>query len=180
MKIEKANKSSLVVLLSLAFGLCLGFCGCASDSLAGYSSQWLYPRDITSVYVEMFDNKSFRRGQEYDLTDALAKRIETETPYKVLSDRDRADSVISGSIVSIGESVLSAERQTGQPLEKQLGITAAVNWKNLKTGQLLMENRHITAVASFSQFQSQDLDYASVLAANRLAEAIVESMQSGW
>jgi len=70
----------------------LGFCGCTE--MSGYSNESLFPEDVGSVYVEMFDNQSFRRGVEYELTDALAKRIEAETPYKVISSRDRADTVI--------------------------------------------------------------------------------------
>ena len=48
-------------------------CGCAG--LGGYSNQSLFPADVETVYLEMFDNQTFRRGAEYELTDALAKRI---------------------------------------------------------------------------------------------------------
>jgi hypothetical protein len=72
-------------------------CGCVAVLLAGclggYSSQPLYSQDVKSIYVEMFDNTTFRRDLEYDLTDAIAKRIDAETPYKIVSDRSRADTV---------------------------------------------------------------------------------------
>ena len=55
----------------------------------------------------MFDNRTFRRGIEYTLSDALAKRIESDTPYKIVSDRDRTDSVSSGQLVVITESILT-------------------------------------------------------------------------
>ena len=156
----------------------LGFCGCTY--LDGYSSESIFPQDIDTVYLEMFDNQTFRRGAEYDLTDALSKRIEVETPYKIVSSRDRADTVMSGQIVSIGEMVLSTERETGLILEKELALSALVNWKNLKTGDLLIDNLSLSATASYSEYQQQDIKYASNLAANNLARKIVERMEVKW
>ena len=179
------HRETRKVVFVISFGLivvCIGFCGCAEMGAesAGYSNESLFPQNVTSVYVEMFDNRSFRRGVEYELTDALAKRIEAETPYRIVSDRNRADTVISGQIVSIAESVLTGERQTGRALEKQLQMQAVVNWKNLKTGELMIDNSSVTAEAAFSQWQNQGFAYASALAANNLARRIVELMEKEW
>jgi hypothetical protein len=159
-----------------AAGSLLG--GCAGAS--GYSNASLFPGDISTVYLEMFDNRSFRRGVEYTLTDALAKRIEAQTPYKIVSDRDRADSVMSGQLVTIGEGILTIERETGRALEKEVLLTAVVNWKNLKTGRLMLNNQTVTAATSFSELQSQDFTYASAVAANKLATSIVQLMENPW
>lgn len=153
-------------------------CGCTE--LAGYSSEPLYNEDVSTVYVEMFDNRTFERGVEYELTDALAKRIEASTPYKIVSSRDRADSVISGYIGTAGSSVLSAERETGRALEKEAVLTAVVNWKNLKTGELLINEQKVTAAASYSEWQQQGFAYGSTIAANKLAKRIVELMEKQW
>jgi len=152
--------------------------GCAG--MFGYSDESLFPRNIESVRLEMFDNQTFRRGTEYDLSDALAKRIEADTPYKIVTSADRADTVISGQITEISESALSIERELGGVLERELQIVAKVNWKNLKTGELIIENQSVTASASYSTFQDQDFKYASALAANKLAEKIVELMETKW
>lgn len=153
-------------------GGCTGF--------AGYSNASLFPNDVKSVYLEMFDNRSFRRGIEYTVSDALAKRIEAQTPYKIVSSRDRADSVISGQIAAAGESILTLEREIGRALEKEVVLTAVVNWKNLKTGRLMINNDTITAAATYSAFQGQDFTYASAVAANKLAQNIVELMENPW
>lgn len=164
----------------LAAVLSLGVGGCGEGWTGGYSNEWLYPDDVSSVYVEMFDNRTLRRGHEYNLTDAIGKRIEAQTPYKIVSDRSRADTVISGQISSIGQAVLTGERKTGSPLERQFGISAVVDWKNLKTGEILVDNRRVSASVSFSTFQEQGEAYASAVATNRLAERIVEMMQKAW
>jgi hypothetical protein len=157
---------------------CLGLCGCAE--ISGYSNESLFPQDVDSICLEMFDNKTFRRGTEYELSDALSKRIEVETPYKIVSSRDRADTVISGQIVSIAELALSTERETGRVLEKEVELQAIVNWKNLMTGELLIDNKSVIASASYSDYQQQDFTYASALAANKLARKIVELMETKW
>lgn len=161
---------TLVVLTSLS--------GCAI--FKGYSNKSLFPGNVKSVCLEMFDNQTFRRGIEYELSDALSKRIETETPYKIVSDRNRADTIISGRIVSIGETALSTERETGRIMEKEVELVAVVNWKNLNTGQLLINNKTVNSAASYSEYQMQDFKYGSSLAANKLARNIVELMEVKW
>ena len=128
----------------------------------------------------MFDNQTFRRNVEYELSDALSKRIEAETPYKIVSSQDYADTVISGQIVSIGEAALTIDQQTGYVLEKQVNLNAVVSWKNLKTGELLIDNQSVNSSASYSEFQQQDYQYGSNLAANKLARSIVELMEKKW
>lgn len=148
--------------------------------MLGYSNESLFPEDVSSVCLKMFDNQSFRRGMEYDLSDALAKRIELETPYKIVSDPDRADTIISGQILSISEFALSTDREIGSILEKEVELRAIVDWKNLKTGDLLIDHQDVRASASYSAYQMQDFKYASTLAANNLARKIVELMERKW
>jgi hypothetical protein len=153
-------------------------CGCTE--IGDYSNESLFPHDVCSIYLEMFDNRSFRRAVEYDLSGALSKRIEAGTPYKIVSSLDRADTIISGQILSIGESVLTVEREMGLALEKEVQVKAVVNWKNLKTGQLLIDNQSVTASASYSEYQAQDFGYAATIAANKLAQNVVEIMEKTW
>jgi hypothetical protein len=148
--------------------------------MSGYSSESLFPEEVGSVCLKMFDNRTFRRGVEYELSDALAKRIEAATPYKIISSEDRSDTVMTGQITSIGESVLSTERESGRPLEREVRLSVVVNWKNLKTGDLLIDNESVTVSASYSPYQDQDFTYGSALAANNLAQKIVELMEKEW
>ena len=167
-----------VILLLPGILLCSAFYGCAV--MNGYSNESLFSSEVKGVYVEMFENRSFWRGVEYELTDALAKRIEAETPYKIVSSRNRADSIISGQILSIGQSLLSIERETGGALEKEVELQVVVSWKNLKTGELLIDNESVSALGSYSGLQGQSFNYASRLAANKLARRIVELMEEQW
>jgi Lipopolysaccharide-assembly len=171
------RSSSAAALLCIG-ALCAGLCGCSG--IAGYSNEPLFPKDVHTVCLKMFDNQSFRRGVEYDLSDALAKRIEVDTPYKIVSSSNLADTTISGQITDIGELALSTDRDTGSVLEKEVELRAVVTWKNLKTGELLIDRQPVSASASYSEFQQQDFKYASALAANNLARKIVELMERKW
>jgi len=167
---------TLVLLCSCA--LSLGLAGCAGT--AGYSNESLFPTDVSSVCVKMFDNRTFWRGIEYELSDAIAKRIEAETPYKIVSDQDLADTVIEGQIVGVAEYALSTDRELGGVLEKEVEVQAVVQWKNLKTGELMIDHRSVAASASYSEYQLQDFKYGSTVAANNLARKIVELMERSW
>lgn len=165
-----------LLLLCALSALILGGC----SGMFGYSDKSLFPQDVASVRLEMFDNTTFRRGTEYELTDALAKRIEADTPYKIITNKDRADTVMTGQITNIGEAGLSIEYELGGVLEREVLIQAVVNWKNLKTGELLINNQPVAATASYTSQQNQDFKYASTLAANKLAQKIVELMETKW
>ena len=92
--------------------------GCVGG-IGEYTNGGLYPDDVVSVYVEMFDSSSLRRQHEVVLTDAICKRIESETPYKIVSDRNRADTVLSGSLSAVGSGVLATDRKKKQDVEEQ-------------------------------------------------------------
>ncbi|MBN2182050.1 MAG: hypothetical protein JW715_09050 [Sedimentisphaerales bacterium] len=171
-------KFAAPALLSCCVCLSSILCGCAAFS--GYSNESLYPDNVNSVCLKMFDNQTFRRGIEYELSDALSKRIEAETPYKIISDQSRADTIISGQILSIWEFAISTERETGRILEKEVEIKAVVNWKNLNTGELLIDNQTVSSSATYSEYQMQDFKYGSSLAANKMAVKIVELMEKKW
>ena len=168
------------LLMPVTITALFGVTGCGPGGPQGYTNDWIYPRDVTTVYVEMFDTASFRRGHEYDLTDAICKRIESETPYKIVSDRDAAQTLLSGRMGAIRSSVLARDRYSGRPLENETQFTVSVSWKNLETGELLINGASASASASYSTQLGQDFDYAAKVATNRVAERVVELMQTKW
>jgi len=84
--------------------------GCATYHIGNAS---LYPPEVHTVYVPMFESVSFRRDLGERLTEAVMKEIEKKTPYKVVSDPN-ADSILSGRITQESKRVLVGAR-TGDP-----------------------------------------------------------------
>src|SRR4051812_20937445 len=76
--------------------LVLSVAGCARYRFGAAS---LYPPDIQTVYVPVFESNSFRRGLSEWLTEAVCKEIEAKTPYKVVGT-PQADSVLTAKLVS--------------------------------------------------------------------------------
>ncbi|ARN57008.1 LPS assembly lipoprotein LptE [Sedimentisphaera salicampi] len=159
-------------LLTLAAGI-LYISGCS-----GYTQGFPYPEKVQTVCVEMFESKSFRRGYEFELTEALCKQIEAQTPYKIVSDRSRADSLIYGEIESISQTVLNTDSETGLPIQREIGVNAVFTWKNLVTGKLYANNKRIKAAGTYAD--GQDVELAGKAAVNKAAEKIVEAMQLEW
>lgn len=162
----------------------VGFCliGVAAVIFSGcgdsYSNGWPYPDKVQSVYVEMFGSQSLRRGAEYKLTDAICKQIEVQTPYKIISDRNRADSILYGEILSIGDSVITTEPEVGTTIEKEARVEVVFSWKDLNTGQMYVNEK--TVIASDDYSMGQDFPYGADVAVNIAAKRVVESMRIPW
>ena len=153
--------------------------GCGRGGLAGYQNTWLHPQDISTVYVEMFDADGFRRSYEFKLTEAVGKHIEARTPYKIVSDRSRADSILSGTIgTDLG--VIAGDRYTGRPLEREVTVRAEVTWKDLRTGRVILDNETVYAFVDYSELLGQTFEYAADASLNKAAQMIVELMEQPW
>ncbi len=168
------KKSIIFIVLVVVAAVLFPVSGCG-----GYQNNWLYPEQVQTVYVEMFDTTSFRRGHEFVLTDAICKRIESQTPYKIVSDRNIADSVLSGQL-GIRSSVLATDRYSAKPIEQETLVNVRVTWKNLKTGQLLIDGEKVYASSSYSDPLGQTFDYSIDRAVNKVAVRVVELMETPW
>jgi hypothetical protein len=109
-------------------------------TIFGYTTQPNYDSHIHTVYVPIFKNLTFQRGLEFDLTQAVVHQIESTTPYKVISDRDRADTELLGTIAAVTKNLLNMN-QLNEVREAEMVITVQVAWRDLRTGELLSQPR---------------------------------------
>lgn len=114
----------------------------------GYSTRSLYPSHIRTVAVPIFENRSFYRGLEFDLTEALIKEIELRTPYKVTLP-PQADTILQGTIVRVDQRLLSSTRHGALPQELELEAVVNFHWKDARTGRVLCERRDLVAVGRY-------------------------------
>jgi hypothetical protein len=157
--------------------------GCAGYQIGNQS---LYPPDIHTVYVPIFESRSFRRDLGERLTEAVAKEIELKTPFKVVSDPN-ADSVLSGRIVDERKSVLVPDL-TGDARELQVGMKVEVSWcdrkgrmlRDVKSVPLPSEITDVNATANLVPEVGQSVATAQQQAICRLAEQIVGLMEKPW
>jgi hypothetical protein len=136
-------RSFLAVLL---FGAVLA-AGCESAghfSLLGYTTKPNYNENIRTVYVPQFNSQIFidntRRSLPIDVTKAVIREIESKTPYKVTSNRDAADTELSGTLLMLSKNLLN-RNQLNEIREAETVLTAAIVWKDLRTGEILSKPR---------------------------------------
>jgi hypothetical protein len=181
----------------------------------GYSTAELYRDDVRTVALPIFGNDTFERGVETELTEALAKEIQRRTPYTLaaaravtigtppaggtssgggedLALRTGADTELTGTVVSVRRQRLSRTANTGLPQEIQVRVIADVQWRDRRSGQVLMERAGLEEVGRYIPAGNQPIgvDGGGVIgepfavaerdAVARLARAVVDAMRQDF
>jgi len=148
----------------------------------GYTTKEVYPADVRSVAVPIFENKTFYQGAEFDLTEALIKEIEVRTPYKVIK-QGSADTTLIGSIRLIDLSSLSRRaRGGGVPQELEVRMVVDFEWKNLRTGKILRQRKGFEAVGRYVPVRpmGETLSLGQHVAAQNMAKSITSVMRDDF
>lgn len=121
--------------------------GCESGghfTFLGYTSRPNYDTCIKSVFVPIFQSNIMldetRRQMPFDLTRAVVKEIEAKTPYKVVSDRCKADTELSGTIMSLNKNLL-IRNQLNEIREGETTLVVGVVWRDVRSGEILSRPR---------------------------------------
>lgn len=156
--------------------------GCGYQS-AGSDKGWhwgsVYRGDIHSVFVGIAKSKDFHRGVEFQLTDALDKKIEEFTPYKI-EPRERADTELDIEIVSITPTVLELSPYTATPQEEQYMLVVNFTWKEIQTGKVLASRQSFAQTTTYYPNLGEGQYTASQSAVEGLALGIVNEMEGPW
>jgi hypothetical protein len=164
-------------------------CGCAyhsgapaslaSTRPAGYHWSSLYRSDVRTVAVPIFASKDFNRGVEFDVSKALVNQLEAHSPYKVVP-RERADTILEGEIVQMRVTTLSNDFLSATPQEQLVTVTVNFTWKDLRSGRILVERRGFEQASTYYATLGEARFYGRQQAAERVALAIVQELQSDW
>jgi hypothetical protein len=155
--------------------LTLGQLGC------GYSSKELVPTEVHTVAVPIFENRTFYRGIEFELAEAMVKQVESRTPYKVVAP-GTAQTILEGTITDIEQTQLSRRRPGGLPQEMEVTVTVDFVWKDLGRGGVIKDRRGFQAVGRYIPTAGigEPFETAQHDAVERLARDIVSTMRSDW
>lgn len=170
----------LVVNLLMLSLLSIDLTGC------GYTVGNSYQTDIQSVYVPIFENKTYRRGFEYQLTEAVQQKIQSQTPFR-LAKGVEADTRLTGTIKEIRKSVLGTT-QFDDPRNLNLQLVVEVTWEDMRSGRILSQQQvpitadvvSLISSASFAPEVGQSLATATKTANDSLANQIVQLMETPW
>lgn len=155
--------------------------GCASDPTQGYSFRSTYGESIRTVAVPVFENRTYAKGIEVALTEAVIKEIQRSTPWAVVP-REQADSVLAGSITDSSLRALSTSRRTGLVQEMAVKLTVDFDWTSSRTGQVLVSRRAFDAVETFvpARGTGERLELGEAAAVQEMARDIVAELRSNW
>src|SRR5574341_1058470 len=144
----------------------------------GYSSKSLLRSNVRSIYIPIFDNNTYRRGYEFDLTKAVRDQILLRTGLNVV-DRNEADSILFGKITSVSEGVL-IEDTRDNIVESRVSIGIEIRWVDTRTGRTIVERKDINRAAEFIVRRNETLTSAGNEAFVKIAQGIVETMEEDW
>jgi len=156
--------------------------GCADGAGPfGYHSEPPFSTSVATVAVPIFENETFERGVEYELTEALVKEIELRTPYKVVGEAT-ADTVIEGTVVSANRRLFSRTPDAAVPQEAQFAVAARFQWKDLRNGEVLARRGRLSGSGEYvpTRPAGESFETAQHGAVSELARGIVAVMRSDW
>jgi hypothetical protein len=138
--------------------------GCNWDGhfdLLGYTTRPNYDENIKSVYVPVFRNKAFQwtpfRGMEKQLTLAVIRQIEWKTPFKVISDPNKADTELLGTIIILSKNLLN-RTQENEVREGEVVLAVELVWRDNRSGKVLSNPRKPSGVITPTELPAFDPD----------------------
>ena len=159
----------------------------ASGSLAalcaltgcGYSSDTLFRTDVKTVYVQMFDTREFRRDLEFMLTEAVKKRIATDTPYRV-APKEKADTILKGEVLEERQAAFAPGFRSRQPRDEQMTLVVRMEWKDVRSGRMLVDRPLLLQAVDYLPPVGETEKFAQQKGIDRLAARIVAQMYNEW
>ena len=147
----------------------------------GYHAGQVFDKTVATVALPIFENRTFYRGVEFDLSEALAKQIESTTPYKVV-DESVADTVLVGTVTRVEKRLLGRQFGTGLPQEIQVVVVASFEWKNLRTGEIMRKRSRMEGTHEYipTRTVGEPFESARRGAIDQLSVQIVDTMRGNW
>jgi hypothetical protein len=160
------RKGRFQYLLGLCTYLLLpGMLGCGYQ-FAGRSD--LFPKDIRSVYVEPFINRTRDVGIEQELTSALRSEFYRRGELQVVDQVDQADAILSG-VVRTFDSLTASVNNSNEVLQYEATMIVDVTFRRREPSEILWRGQNIrlteihagsrgAVVTTSSNFQNQALN----------------------
>lgn len=157
--------------LSLAVGivLCVG---------CGYSTRFPVPEGVSTIAVELFQNRTLYREVEFEFTNALRREVSAKTSLDIASP-DEADAVITGEIIDYQRRILR-ESRSDRPTEYRIIVTVSYKVTNQKTGAVIAERKRLRRGADYQLLRGQVERQAREEAIRELARNLVQDAFHRW
>ncbi len=122
---------SVALLVALA-------CGGCGYHVAGRAAN--LPSDWKTVAIPAFKNDTTAYRVEQRFTQAVIREFITRTNYRVVQDKDSADGVLTGEVISIEANPATFEATTGQVTTMLVSVHAKVQLVDNQTQKVVYKN----------------------------------------
>jgi hypothetical protein len=143
----------------------------------GYNAGFAMPEGTRSIFVKVFENKTFYRDLDFELTELVKKEVLARTDLKVVGEKD-ADLILSCSLDKVSKSVVR-EDVNSLPQEVQLSVSISAGAKD-RSGNTVLSNMNLTKSVRYVVILGQTEDAARARALREIAEELVYRMAEGW
>jgi hypothetical protein len=108
--------------------------GCTGETtILGYHFGSRARPDVKTVRVPIFRNTTYFRDIEYELTQAVIKRIQDTTPYKVITDGP-ADAQLTG-VIRVGLGHVGIQNELNEARSRDFTLAVEVTFMDTRSGQ---------------------------------------------
>ena len=172
---------------TLAVGLAIGLGGCGYHTAGHFSTM---PKNVHVIAVPAMENKTSTYRVEQKLTAATIHEFLAKTNYRVVSDPNGGDAVLTGKVLRMEvvpllfQTTTTATTSTAQATAMLVTMTCEVTLTDRATEKVLYHNENFlfrneyqlsTDVRSFFQEGDPALDRMSQDFAARLVAAVTEN-----
>ena len=113
-------------------------CGGCGYHVAGRAAN--LPSDWKTVAIPAFKNDTTAYRVEQRFTQAVIREFVTRTNYRVVQDKDSADGVLTGEVISIEANPATFEATTGQVTTMLVSVHAKVQLVDNQTQKVVYKN----------------------------------------
>lgn len=175
-----APRHTLGAVASTVASALLVLSGCSSDPTQGYSFANTYDTEARTIQVPIFQNKTYYKGVESELSEAIIKEVQNKTPW-IIDPSPAADTTLNGTITSV-QLRQTATDPSGYVQELGYIITVDFEWVDNTTGKTIVGRRNFSGADTFvpSLGVSEKIEYGQTSASQRMAKDIVSELRTKW
>ena len=159
-------------------------CAILVTSACGYHTGGhadLVPKTVHTIAIPAFSNGTTRYKLTDQLPEAIAREFIARTHYRIVSDADTADAVLSGSVLTYTSFPTVFDPTTGRASAVEVHVTMRVDLVERATGKKLytrpnfeMRERYQISIDPAAFFEESDAALAR--ASEQTAQQVVSSI----
>jgi hypothetical protein len=136
--------------------------------------------EVKTVFV-YFKSQRFRRDLQIALEEQVTKEISMRTPFRVVGNPEKADSILSG-VITVDDKNMIVEAPTNLPRQLSTTISVWINWKHNPPSES-EKNQQPTLITDTFQFVpeiGQTTLTSFQQSSENIAKQIVDMMEKPW